>query len=489
MRIIAHVYLIWRRERDSNPRYRFKPVSYTHLDVYKRQVTLIATTQNRVIAINGVAGSGKTTMLSVANKLLDAKNREVIGIAPSAVAAQELGKTGIQSQTIASFVSSDNTKLTSKSLLVVDEAGMVSAKDMHAILLKAEEAGARVVLVGDTQQLKAVEAGRPFAQLQSNGIAMVNMDEIQRQTNAELRHAVELASKGEVTTSLNLLKHNVVEIDGHHERYQTIAKEYSSLSEAERSNTLVLAGTNSARSLINENVRVELELAGKGVVATTLERKDLTKAQAASSLSYQSGDIIQAQKDLESLGLKRGELATVVAAKDAKVILEKVDGNHVEWKPAIHTNVTAYNLAERELSIGDSVRLTANDYAQGILNGDRATVTAIDAEHQTVTLSKTDGQSIILDSSKPLHLDHGYCSTVHSAQGQTAQRVLMDADAYSATTNESGYYVAISRARESVKIYTDDKSMLPESISVSYTHLDVYKRQLEVLKANLTGQP
>jgi conjugative relaxase-like TrwC/TraI family protein len=456
-----------------------KALASTSLNKGQREaVTLIATTQNRVAAINGVAGSGKTTMLSAVNKIVATKNYEAVGVAPSAVAAQELGKTGIQSQTIASFLNSEKSPLTSKSILIVDEAGMVSAKDMHSILLKAEEVGAKVVLVGDTQQLKAVEAGRPFAQLQANDIAMVNMDEIQRQTNAELRNAVELASRGEVASSLNVLKQNVVEIDSHHERYEMIAKEYASLNEAERSNTLVLAGTNSARSLINENVRVELELAGKGVVVDTLERKDLTKAQAASSLSYQAGDIIQAQKDFESLGLKRGDLASVLETKDGKVILEKADGNHVEWKPAIQTSLTAYNFTERELSIGDSVRLTSNDYSQGILNGDRATVVAIDAEHQKITLTKTDGQSITLDGRKPLHLDHGYCSTVHSAQGQTAQRVLIDADAYSAATNESGYYVAISRAREEVKIYTDDKSMLPESISRESTKsaaLDIEK--------------
>ncbi|MGV3582857.1 MAG: MobF family relaxase [Methylophilus sp.] len=456
-----------------------KALASTSLNKGQREaVNLIATTKNKVIAINGVAGSGKTTMLSIANKLVDTQSHEVIGLAPSSVAAQELGKTGIQSQTIASFLNSEKSLLSSKSVIVVDEAGMVSAKDMHSILLKAETASARVVLVGDTQQLKAVEAGRPLAQLQSNGISLVNMDEIQRQTNVELRHAVELASKGQVTSSLNVLKQNVVEIDIHHERYQMIAKEYASLSEAERSNTLVLAGTNSARSSINEYVRNEIGLSGKGVIVPTLERKDLTKAQAASSLSYQAGDIMQVQKDFESLGLKRGDLATVIESKDGKVILEKADGNHVEWKPAIQTSVSAYNLAERELSIGDSVRLTSNDYTQGVLNGDRASVIALDVANQKITLTKTDGQSITLDSSKPLHLDHGYCSTVHAAQGKTAERVIIDADSYSATTNESGYYVAISRARESVKIYTDDKSMLPESISRENTKsaaLDIEK--------------
>ena len=443
-----------------------KSMASTSLNKGQREaVSLITTTENRVIAINGLAGSGKTTMLSEVKKIFESKDYIAVGLAPSAVAAQELGKTGIQSQTIASFINSERYSLTSKSLLVVDEAGMVSAKDMHAVLTKAEMAGARVVLVGDTQQLKAVEAGKPFAQLQSNGIAMVNMDEIQRQTNSELRHAVEFAAKGDVTNSLNMLKRYIIEIDSHHERYQAIAKEYASLSESERSETLVLSGTNTAMSAINENVRVELGLAGKGIVVATLDRKDFSKAQAASSLNYQAGDAIQVHKDFESLGLKRGDIATVVEAKEGKVILERIDGKNVEWKPAIQTSVTAYYLTNREIAVGDSVRLTTNNYTQGILNGNRATVTVIDPENQKITLSKADGQLVTLDSSKPLHLNHGYCSTVHSAQGQTAERVLIDADSYSSATNDSAYYVAISRARESVKIFTDDKSMLPESIS------------------------
>jgi len=126
--------------------------------------------------------------------------------------------------------------------------------------------------------------------------------------------------------------------------------------------------------------------------------------------------------------------------------------------------MTAYREGVRELAVGDAVRMTANDRALGVVNGERATVTGIDPERQTVTLSRSEGPALTLDASKPLHLDHGYCSTVHASQGQTADRVLIEADTRSATANESSYYVAISRARESATIYTDDKSMLPEAM-------------------------
>lgn len=75
------------------------------------------------------------------------------------------------------------------------------------------------------------------------------------------------------------------------------------------------------------------------------------------------------------------------------------------------------------------------------------------------------GELVILDTSEALHLDHGYCTTVHAAQGRTCQRVLVDADVSSAMANESLYYVAISRARSEVGIYTDDRSMLPDAMA------------------------
>ena len=426
---------------------------------------LMVTTDSRICAIQGAAGTGKTTMLAEARKLVEANGYHLVGLAPSAAAARELGKVGIECRTIAAFNNQGNPGINGRSILVVDEAGMVSARDMRELLFKVEAAGARVVLVGDEQQLKAVEAGKPFAQLQAAGVARVEMGEVQRQSNAQLRMAVELAAKGYTERSLTLLSRHVIEIESHQERHSAIAKDYAMLPTSERDKTLIVAGTQSARTAINFNVRNELGLAGRGMVVTILERKDSTAAQARSSLNYQPGDFIQTQKAYVSLGLDRGDLARVVERNAGLVTLERTDGKYVNWRPAVQTNMTAYRSEERELTVGDVVRLTANDHGQGLVNGERATVYAIDAMQQAVTLARADGSRITLDADKPLHLDHGYCQTVHSAQGQTADRVLIEADTRRVTTNESSYYVAISRARESATIYTDDRSLLPEAFS------------------------
>lgn len=469
------------------------PIMHQHQADHKLVVTslnsgqrgaaaLVVSTGDRVIAIQGLAGTGKTTMLSQAKELIEAQGYRVQGLAPSASAARELAEAGIQSQTLAAFQSKDKSGLNSKTVLIVDEAGMVASKDMSYVLHTAEAKNARVVLVGDMQQLKAVEAGIPFAQLQEVGIARIEMGQIQRQNDAQLKQAVELAAKGDVQRSLVVLNKYVQEIDNHRERHAQIAHDYAALTPDERKRTLVLAGTHAARTAINNNVRSKLGLAGQGMLVSTLTRTDLTRVQARSSLSYQAGDIVEARKSYESLGMQRGEFARVVDVEPGKVTLARCDGQHVHSRPAVQSNMSAYREHVRELSMGDAVRLTANSHAREMINGDRATVMNIDPVNQTIDLQKTNGDTITLDTSKPQHVDYGYCSTVHSAQGQTTDRVLIEADSKSATSNESLYYVAISRARTEVTIYTDDKTMLPESMGredVKEAALDIENEKLE----------
>lgn len=117
--------------------------------------------------------------------------------------------------------------------------------------------------------------------------------------------------------------------------------------------------------------------------------------------------------------------------------------------------------------MGDEVRFTANQHGLGVVNGERARVETIDPEARRMTVCTSEGELVSLDLDRPLHLDHGYCVTVHSSQGQTCDTVLIDADVSSVTASESLFYVAISRARSLAAIYTDDASLLPEAMSRS----------------------
>lgn len=432
-------------------------------DGQKQSVKQTLTTENRVTGIQGYAGTGKTTALRVTRAMAESQNIKVIGLAPSASAAHELSGSGIRSQTLAAFSTNKYQGLDKNTLIVLDEASMVSVRDMHALLKEADSKQSRVLLVGDTGQLSAIEAGKPFAQLQQAGMETAKLDEIQRQQDPTLKQAVELAADGAVYSSLQKLDTQIVEIEYHKDRHEQIATDYKALTPPERSETIIVSGTNNNRQAINDKVRESLDLAGKGETYHLLTRKDMTQAQALRTTSYQAGDIVRAEKDYKSLGLSRGEMAHVIDGRVGIVTLERKDGEKVEWRPTSQPNLATYTEREAELSTGDLIRFTENNYRKNIINGDRATVVDLD-KHQ-ITVEKNDGSRLTLDTKKPLHLDYGYCQTVHSAQGQTCNRVLIEAEATSVTNNEKSYYVAISRARNEVKIYTDNRDLLPETLS------------------------
>ncbi|MBC7618782.1 MAG: conjugative relaxase [Candidatus Saccharibacteria bacterium] len=439
-------------------------------------VAHVLSSKDRIIGVQGGAGTGKTTALRSVRELAEAQGLTLVGVAPSKGAARELAGSGIDSQTLAWHATKNFTGLNARTLVVLDEAGMVSARDMHALLTAADQVGARVVLVGDVQQLKAVEAGKPFAQLQAAGMACAELREIQRQQNPQLKRAVELVAAGNVPASLERLQRCVVEIECHQDRHARIAADFAALTADQRAATLIVASTNLGREAINQEVRYALELDGQGEMLRTLSRKDLTKAQALRTVSYQEGDVLRANRDYRCMGLKRGELARVVDGPEGVVTLERQDGVRVPWHPANQLHMSAFIEYQRELAEGDVLRFTNNDSRSGIVNGERAVVLLVEPAQDRLLVEKSDGTRLALRTQEPLYVEHGYCQTVHAAQGKTCERILIEAPARGAMGNESSYYVAISRATHEAVIYTDDREQLP----ITFARLDEKSAALDL---------
>lgn len=458
------------------------PAIAVHLTAGQRKAAeLVLSTRNRIVGVQGLAGTGKTAMLRTVSESLG-DGFKAVGLAPSAAAARELSAAGFEAMTIAGFLASGRA-LDERTLVVVDEAGMVSLRDMHALMAAVEEAGARAVLVGDTGQLKAVEAGAPFRQLQEQGMAVVRMADILRQQNDKLRAAVVDAAEGKVKDSLVKLEATVAEVPHATERYERIARDYASRLPEERLQTLAVAGTNRARQAINQRIRQRLGLAGSGAAVDVLEGRDLTRAQVQSSLSYAAGDIVEALRHYDSIGLRRGDTAEVVATAPGCITLRRQDGQTVQWRPTAMPHVAVHRAEQREVAAGDRIRFTANDYGLGVVNGQVGTVESIDLAARELTVNVGLEHSLTLDMKRPLRVDHAYCTTVHAAQGQTCDRVLVDADVSGAMANQSLYYVAISRARHGVTLYTDDKELLPRAMS----RLDIKQAALDLHRPSSSG--
>jgi ATP-dependent exoDNAse (exonuclease V) alpha subunit len=160
---------------------------------------------------------------------------------------------------------------------VLDESSLASTRQVHDFVTRLH-ANDRVLLVGDRRQHEALEAGRPFAQLQDAGMKTVKLEEIVRQKGPELKHVVEQLARGEAIQNLDQ-QGRVYEIKGRDERIAAIAKEFAQSPES----TLVISPDNRSRIEINERIHAELQRSGlvsneEHRIRTLVPRQDLTGA-------------------------------------------------------------------------------------------------------------------------------------------------------------------------------------------------------------------
>src|SRR5690625_2962102 len=469
----------------------------TNLNAGQRSaVEAIVCTTNRFVGIQGDAGVGKTYTVDKAVSLIKAIPKteagyRVVALAPYGNQVKALKNEGLQAHTLASFLKAKDKPIDSKTLIVLDESGVVGARQMEQAMREVEKAGARMVLLGDTKQTEAIEAGKPFAQLQQAGMRTARISEIQRQKNPELKAAVEHAAEGRAVKSLEKIKH-VEELKDPSERHSAIVRDYMALPEAERPKTLIVSGTNKSRRTINSLIRNSLGLEGKGKQFDTLTRVDMTDAQRRFAPSYQPGMVVQPEKDYQRAEIKRGETYLVKESLPGnRLILERNDGSTVSINPRNTTKLSVYNLERSELSVGDTIRINRQDAALDLTNGDRMRVSGVSGKLVKLeSLEQRDGRpvrTLELSGARPLHLEHAYASTIHSAQGLTNDRTFVDIDTKSRTTSMNLYYVAISRSRYDSRIYTNSARDLPDAISRRFdktTALEV-QRQRELQRRGL----
>lgn len=428
----------------------------------KRAAALLLSSPHRVVGVEGFAGTGKSHMLRLANKKIEAQGFAVRALAPYGGQVRALSELGVKANTVASFLRAKDQGLTAKTLLVIDEAGVVPAREMALLLQAAEAAGARVALIGDRGQTKAIEAGRPFDQLIRAGMITTEMSEIQRQTEPQLKQAVELAARGQVKASLGKVT-DLIEIADDRQRRIAISQAYAALPADQRDKTLIVAGTNEARREINANVRQEIGTAGRGFDTTFLLRRDTTQEERRFSRNYDVGDTIQPERDYRCAGLVRGTLYQVEEnGPGNRLKVRAADGTALEFNPHRCSNLSVYRAERAELALGDIVRVTRNDAALDVANGERFTVAA---RLRNSVLLRSERREVFMKTDKPVHLDHAYATTVHSSQGLTAERTFIEAVTTSRTTAKDVYYVAISRARSEARIFTDDRTGLSGAIS------------------------
>lgn len=450
-------------------------------DDQKRATASLLTSRDRFTAVQGYAGTAKTTTVLATYAREAAKNGlAVTALAPTASAATVLGEAlGLRGDTVARHLVSPEAKGLGKGAVwIVDEASMLSARDMAALMASADKAGARLVLVGDVRQLGSVGAGAAFAQLQQAGMTTAKLANVVRQTNADTREAVMASIEGHAGKALAALERGggeVVEGSDRYGRLSMMAQRYVALSPAERARTLVIEPSRDGRDSLTTMIRQQLSQRGELSLAAVrfeaLEAKGLTRAETRQAASYATGDVVRFARDYADKGVMRGAAYRVerIDPDKAAITLKAADGSSVDWRLRQWGagKVEVFEPKAMELQAGDRVQFTRNDREAGRINGLRGTITGIDTERQRATIALANGREQRLDLTDPrdAHLRHAYVQTAHAAQGQTAERVLIHADSRSANlVDQKMLYVALSRAKSEAIVVTDDKARLIRAI-------------------------
>jgi conjugative relaxase-like TrwC/TraI family protein len=447
-------------------------------------VEQILASRDRVVALEGVAGGGKTTTLTAIRTAAERDGYRVEGLAPTSRAAHRLADAGIPAQTVQRHLLqlTDPGDRTPK-LYVVDESSLASTRQMHDVLqrLRSDD---RVLLVGDTRQHHAVEAGRPYHQLQEAGVQTVRLDTIVRQQDPALKEAVESLARGDIRTAVEQLREQgrVHEFTTRADRLGAIAHAFVQEPDA----TLVVAPDHRSRRDLNDRIHALLQQAGRVSpdehrMRVLEPRQEVTGADRQWAEQYAHGNVVRYTTGSRTLRIRAGEYARIAHIDAAKnrVTVVRGNGDSLTYDPGRLQGVTIYRPSERALATGDRVQFTAPFRERQVANRELGTLEHLDASGRA-RVRLESGRRVTFSLETYTHLDYGYAVTSHSSQGQTADRVLIDVDTATLgpqLVNRRLAYVAVSRGRHDAQIYTNDASQLSEALSRDIAHRSAIERE------------
>jgi conjugative relaxase-like TrwC/TraI family protein len=431
----------------------------------------VLTTPHRVSIIRGAAGTGKTTLMREAIAHMEKAGKRVTVVAPTAQASRGvLREEGFaQAETVALLLADEQRQQQLKNqVLWVDEAGLLGTQDMKALLELATRQNARVILGGDTRQHASVVRGDALRILNTvGGIRTAEVNKIYRQRHAQYRAAVEDLSKGHVREAfdkldgmgaiqtVNPLKPNEALVDDY---VATLRKGKSALVISpthEQGEQVTVA--------IRDKLRREGRLGRKEVVVPQLTNLNLTEAQKGDWRSLSPGLVLQFNQHVPSI--KRGSVWTVESSTAQGVTIRSQDGQTQSLPSGRSGSYDVFQRREIGLSKGDTVRLTRNGFDEEkrrLNNGQVLEVLAVRKNGHVLLRHPTSKTTYALKQDYG-HLAHAHCITSHAAQGQTVDEVFIAQPAATfPATDARQVYVSVSRARDRVRIYTDDKETLLE---------------------------
>jgi hypothetical protein len=439
-------------------------------------VHAMLSSKDLVTVFRGGAGTGKSYTLLEVVGALRADGREVIGLAPQWQQIDGLREKCSRVATLSGFL--ENPTIARGGVVVLDEAGQVGVRQMHALFTAVRHGGGRLILSGDTRQHGAVAASDALQIIETYGkVHPIVLRTIRRQdpnlaesrserkTIRDYRRAVRDAANGKVDASFSRLDAmgSVIEVAPDSIRNELAAR-YVATIQASRS-ALVVTQTRAEVEQLNAEIRARLKsaaLLGASINCTTYRMVDATEAAKTNPATYEGCSHIVFMRRYGRF--RKGDIVELLDADERGVIL-RMDGrrSRVAYKYASRFGpATAH---ETEVAIGDRLQLRFNGKsAEGerIANGELVTVREIRANGSLIVTSQRERVMTLTPEQRLFN--YGYAVTSYSAQGKTVDTVLFSDASSFAATNRKQWYVTISRGRRNVVVFTPDKAALRRSI-------------------------
>ena len=443
----------------------------------KEAVLHVLESTDRVIVIRGAAGTGKTTLMKEAVAgIEEGSGKEVFTFAPSAPASRGvLRDEGFDNAETVQRLLVD-TKMQGRmrdGVIWVDEAGMLSTKQMKQLVEVADRQSARLVLSGDHRQHTSVEQGEPFRLLMDEkAVNFAEVTTIFRQQDDVYREAVFDLSSGYVVEGFEKLDGLgwIVETEDVGDLHEQLTDDYMQTigekgGRGKFKTALVVSPTHregeKVAALIRDRLRTLPEFDERclsGEDNNIYQQRNLywTNAQKGDPRNYQAGTVVQFHQN--ATGIKRGERLTVLQQSNGTVVAETATGEKKMVPLNAPERFNVYEAGSLALASGERIRITRGGQSKDGHRLENGTFYNVMGFTKDGDIQLSNGWVLDKDFG---NLAHGYVTTSHTAQGRTVDRVFIaqSAESFPATSTEQ-FYVSLSRGRRSAKVYTDDKAML-----------------------------